>query len=126
MSDYKYPADGYADSSSQLNSDIEIMFPEALMDDGFNRVFEVKLVNVGSIDSGVKFAFYGGLDVDVLDASNIEEAIDSIELLNITQTYAKLVYQRNISSTLDTAFKIVITGTNASSSATYIIRARSE
>jgi len=122
MSDFKFPV-GDPVSTLPLNTNRDIFFPEERMDDGFNRTFEVLITGATGLDTNVKFAVFSGLDVDVLDAINITESAESMDLTGLT---GKLVFHRSIINTLDTAFKISVTGTNAGSTATFLIRARSE
>lgn len=121
MADYKYPNKSSAGRAA-LTSNITFSFPEGRMDDGYSKAFEVKLLNVTSLDTNVSFKIYSGLDEDVLSMDNIQEAVASINLAGVT---GNLVFKRNILNTLDTNFKITISGTNVSSTASFLIRARS-
>jgi len=123
MSDYKYPKDGTSSGKESLTVNKTIMFPEERMEDGSICAFEILIEGATSLDTNVSFKIYSALDSDALDAVNIPESIVSSNLTGLT---GKLVFQRLIVDTLNMMFKIVISGTNASSTATFLIRARSK
>ena len=123
MADFKYPKDGTNSGKEPLTTDKIIMFPKERMEEGSLSAFEILIVGVTSLDTNVSFKIYSALDAESLDASNIPEAVSSTDLTGLT---GKLVFQKSIINTLNMFFKIVISGTDPSSTATFLIRARSK
>ncbi len=122
MADYKYPKDGTLTGGEPLITNKAIPFPDKRMAEGTHRTFELLIIGATAKDAGVTFKFYGGLDEDVLDASNIAEITTTVAL---TGLIGKLVFKKEISNSLDTAFKVAIGGTDPASTATFILRGRS-
>lgn len=123
MADYKYPDDDTPLGEIALNANLEIAFPTKRMDEGFHRSFEFKITGATPLDASVQFKIYSGLEPDILGYSNIEESMASVEVASST---GNLVYRRYNPSTLDTAYRIALSGTNPASTATFLIRARAE
>lgn len=123
MADFKFPDDGTTEGEEALTVDKTIFFPKEKLDVGVSRTFEIKITGATALDTNVSFEIFSGLDISILDASNI---IKTVEGVNLTGLTGNLGFQRHIVNTLDTAFKVVITGTSASSTATFLIRTRAE
>ncbi len=123
MADFKYPKDGTLSGKEALKSNKTIMFPEKRMEDGSLCAFEILIDGATALDTNVSFKIYSALDPESLDAVNIPEAVGSSDLTGLT---GKIIFQRCIVNTLNMAFKVVISGTDPSSTAVFIIRARSK
>lgn len=123
MADYKHPADATMLGRAALNANDVIDFPEARMDEGSTRSFEFVVVGAQGIDTNVSFKIFSALEIDALDYDNIEEAVEGVDLTGLT---GDLVFKRVIVNTLDTAYRVILTGTNTGSTATFLIRARAE
>lgn len=123
MADYKYPVDGTMKGAEALTANKTITFPEkGRIEEGRNRAFEILIEGATALDNTVSFKIYGSLDTDAFDASNLVESVSSADLTGLT---GKLVFKRDIIDTLDVCYKIVISGTNTESTATFVIRGRS-
>lgn len=121
MPDYKYP-NGEILAEEDLKNDVSFLFPSKKpVNCGDGVSFEFKITGATALDDSVSFKIYSGLGGDIFDSVNISEIIKSVDLIGQT---GSLVFERYISNTIDTFYYIAISGTDPTSTATFLIRAR--
>ncbi len=123
MSDFKFPVDGTEDGVTSLILDEDVNVPVNKLESNSGSItFEVCVFGATALDTNVEFKFFSSLSVAGLDAPNAAERVTKVQLTGLT---GDLVFIRDFVDSAHSHYRVRVSGTSSSSTATYLINCRS-